>query len=1016
MGAKPSASGLLVRLVFGVRRKVVRRPLVRAGLRVLGWPLIALMHRTAGRAPPPPPTPDERQEPVLRLPLDYAPAAPSPAPRIAVILHAFYVDVLPEVLARLRNIPFPADLYVSTDTAAKREATLAAFAGWTQGTVEVRLAPNRGRNIAPQLITFADVYPAYDLALLLHGKKSVHDEALDGWRDALFTDLLGSPEVVRGVVETFARAPRLGLLAPRTYHGIRPHMIWAENGDACRRLAARMGFALYPDSPVDFPAGAMFWARPAALKPLLDLGVAFEDFEVEQGQKDGTLAHAIERLAFHSAELSGFHWARAGSGEGVQRPEALVRVDRPRLLERFLTEGRRTVLLPGRRPQPIWPEPDHDLTPGERKAAFGDLARRDLAAFLASGDRLALPTSDQPVVSVIVVLFNRAELSFQCLRSLQSGLDRPGEVIVVDNASSDQTSDLLARLDGATVIRNAENLHFLRAVNQAAEVARGRVILLLNNDARLGHGAVGAALLTLDETPGAGAVGARIDLLDGTLQEAGSIIWNDGACLGYGRGGDPMAAEFQFRREVDYASGAFLMVRRDVFEQLGRLDPAFAPAYYEETDLAMRLRAAGWATIYEPQAVISHVEFASSGTESAFALQRAHQALFVARHDATLKAAHLPPGAPLLAARMRGAFVGRLLILDDQAPFPDRGAGYPRAAEILRAATGAGWFVTHYPMVETDVDFAAARLALPAGVEFAAGRGQDGLAAFLRERAGYYDAVLVSRPHNMAAFRRALRKARGAVRLDQVIYDAEAIFALRRPGADAADPEVRAELALAKDVGAVLTVSEAEAARFRVSHAAGVRVVGHALKPAPTAAPFSDRRDLLFVGALDEPGSPNVDSLAFFVAQVMPRLDALIGADYVLRVAGRAGAVGGLASERVRVLGRVEDLGPLYATSRLFVAPTRFAAGIPMKAHEAAAAGLPVAATPLLAGQLGWADGEALSVGEGAEGFARACAALYQDETLWTRVRAGALARVTADCEPQRFTAEVAAALAAAKG
>ncbi|MEO8114403.1 MAG: glycosyltransferase, partial [Phenylobacterium sp.] len=303
---------------------------------------------------------------------------------------------------------------------------------------------------------------------------------------------------------------------------------------------------------------------------------------------------------------------------------------------------------------------------------------------------------------------------------------------------------------------------------------------------------------------------------------------------------------------------------------------------------------------------------------------------------------------------------------------------------------------------------------LPPQVEIAAERGAAGLAGFLRARAGYYEAVVVSRPHNMHSF---LKARQAAPRFHApLIYDAEAIFALRDPAADSGRA-VRRELALAEPAAVVLAVSEADARRFRSAGKADVRVLGHALEPRPTPQAFEARRDLLFVGALDEDGSPNADSLVYFVEEVMPLLDGLIGADWRLRVAGRDGAprVRGLAGPRVALLGPVEDLWPLYGESRLFIAPTRFAAGLPMKVHEAAAAGLPVAATTLLAGQLGWSDGVELLAADGPEAFARACQRLATEPKLWSRLRVAALARVARDCSPQAFRRTVAEALAAAR-
>ena len=1015
-----------MRLVLAIRSRVLDQPQLRAALRLLGRPFIRLALRM-NPAPWVGPSLPVAGEPVLRLPLDYRSSA-EPLSAV-VLLHAYHVEVLGQIVSQLRSLPFPVDVIVTTDTEEKREAAIAAFDGWSLGCLEVRVTPNRGRNVAPQLVACRDAFERHELVLILHTKVSSHTDSLAGWREFLLRDLIGTPAVAQGVMEAFARLPKLGVLAPRTFPEVRRHMIWGENYGACSRLAERLGFSLYPDSPLDFPAGFMFWARTAALKPLLDLDLGWDDFEPEAGQKDGTLAHALERLIFHACERSGHRWVRAGVQQGVESPEAFYSAWSPRTLARALTDRGRRVLLQGPPPEPTAGTGAETIqTAPNPKTAFREACQAELDDFLAGGERLSLPTSETPVVSILLVLFNQAELTYTCLRALRRALDAPCEVILADNASSDQTAELLDRIDGARVVRNAENLHFLRGVNAAAELARGRHLLLLNNDTRLAAGSIAAAVERLEAEADLGAVGGRIILLDGKLQEAGSIIWKNGHCLGYGRGRDPWAAEFQFRRDVDYCSGAFLMMRRDLFERLGRFDPAFAPAYYEETDLCMRIREAGLRIGYDPRIQLSHFEFGSSTTsDSALALQAAHLKLFQQRHAGALKTAHLPPETSLIEARMRDDVRGRLLIVEDQIPYPQMGAGYPRALEILRAAVEAGWFVTFYPLVYSDVDYDEAYRILPPGVEIAADRGAEGLVDFMRERPEYYDAALVSRPHNMKPFREALAEEPRFLPLSQVIYDAEAVFALRdeararldgEPLKPAAADPVEAELALTESVASVLAVNAAEAEVFRSAGVLDVRVLGHALEPRPTGPAFEDRRDLLFVGALDDDVSPNVDSLEFFVREVAPRLDGLIGAGWRLRVAGRCGAARAqaLGGERVELLGRVEDLTGLYAQSRVFIAPTRYAAGIPMKVHEAAAMGLPSAVTSLLARQLGWTDGVALTVGDAPEDFARACQRLYEDAALWEAVRAGALARIQAECAPASFAATLGEALDAAAG
>ena len=268
-----------------------------------------------------------------------------------------------------------------------------------------------------------------------------------------------------------------------------------------------------------------------------------------------------------------------------------------------------------------------------------------LDEFLASGDSLSFAKPVHPEVSVLLVLFNRAELTLACLRSLLETGPLSYEVVIVDNASTDETTRLLARIQGATLIHNENNIHFLRGVNLAARTARGKNLLILNNDTELLPGALAAALATLNSGPDIGAVGGKLILPDGRLQEAGSIVWRDGSCLGYARGADPMDPTTMFRRAVDYCSGAFLLTPKEVFDRMGGFDTLYEPAYYEETDYCMRLWEHGLRVIYEPLAALLHHEFASSNSiEEATDLHREHQQLFVGMHRESLKQ-HRIPGA-----------------------------------------------------------------------------------------------------------------------------------------------------------------------------------------------------------------------------------------------------------------------------------------------------------------------------------------------------------------------------------
>ena len=244
------------------------------------------------------------------VPFGYIPSPASRPASVAVLCHLYYAELADEFRHYLRNIPVPADLFLSTDTEAKRATLAEAFEGWPGGAVELRVMPNRGRDIAPKLVGFRDVHERYQLVLHLHSKMSCHDEVLAPWRTFLLENLLGSPAIVLSVFEAFARMPRIGMIFPQYYEYVRHWLDWGANFPTARQLADRMGVSLRADAALDFPTGSMFWARSAALAPLLGLNLTFEDFAAEAGQTDGTLAHAIERLYLYSCERAGFGWLK----------------------------------------------------------------------------------------------------------------------------------------------------------------------------------------------------------------------------------------------------------------------------------------------------------------------------------------------------------------------------------------------------------------------------------------------------------------------------------------------------------------------------------------------------------------------------------------------------------------------------------------------------------------------------------------------------------------------------------
>ncbi len=290
--------------------------------------------------PPPPPAEVARPaelDPSAGVPFGFS-AVAAGAPPLAVVCHLFHVDLAGDFRRYLSNIPCACDLFITTDTPSKRDVLERRFGDWERGTVLVRVSENRGRDIAPKLVTFRDVYPRYELVLHLHSKRSHHERALAGWRSYLLETLLGSRAVVESVLAAFSLSPRLGMIGAQHFEPIRSWIGWGENLEHARRLALRMGFQLDERAALDFPSGSMFWARSAALKPLLDLGLTGADFEPERGQTDGTTAHAVERLYYLVCERSGHDWIKIARPELCPATPAIASIDSREALGRFFAE------------------------------------------------------------------------------------------------------------------------------------------------------------------------------------------------------------------------------------------------------------------------------------------------------------------------------------------------------------------------------------------------------------------------------------------------------------------------------------------------------------------------------------------------------------------------------------------------------------------------------------------------------------------------------------------------------
>lgn len=287
------------------------------------------------------------------------------------------------------------------------------------------------------------------------------------------------------------------------------------------------------------------------------------------------------------------------------------------------------------------------LTAAERPVFLPmDVPLAELCAMVRQRLALERDGATGPTVSVVIPVYNQLDFTLRCLISIAEHPSRASvEIIVCDDASDDGTPAVLAALPGVRYIRNDTNLGFLYSCNRAAREARGAYLLFLNNDTQVQEGWLDHMLALFGADGRAGLVGAKLLFPDGRLQEAGGIVWRDGSAHNWGRYDDPRKPEYNQVREVDYCSGACLMIEASLFRALGGFDVRYAPAYYEDTDLAFRVHQAGRKVLYQPKAVVVHHEGVSHGTDTSKGVkahQVANQAKFVERWRNQLEEFHFP--------------------------------------------------------------------------------------------------------------------------------------------------------------------------------------------------------------------------------------------------------------------------------------------------------------------------------------------------------------------------------------
>lgn len=626
----------------------------------------------------------------------------------------------------------------------------------------------------------------------------------------------------------------------------------------------------------------------------------------------------------------------------------------------------------------------------------------------------SLATAAVPRASIVIPVYGQWPHTLACLRTLAAHPPvAPFEVLVVDDGSPDDTPRLLPQVGGIRVLARGGNAGFVAACNDGAAAAHGDVLVFLNNDTVPQPGWLDVLLATFDAHTDAGIVGAQLVYPDGRLQEAGGVVFADGSAWNYGRFDAPDDPRYASLRDADYVSGAALAIPRALFAAVGGFDPRYAPAYYEDTDLAFAVRAAGRRVLYQPAARVLHDEGATSGTDiasGAKAHQAAHRAVFAAHRRDALAAMTSPGTVPSPATLHREQ--RQVLVIDVDTPRPDRDSASLRLVNLMRLLVDEGAHVVFVP-ANREYAGAATDALRQLGVECWTAPYLGRLPAWLAAHGARFAAVAVCRHHLAAELLPLLRPHAPTARL---IFDSIDLHYLRERRAadlagDAAASRAAArtrqrELAVVAAADVTVVVSDAERALLAGdAPAARVEVVSNLHSVAGTGLPFDARRDVVFVGGFRHP--PNVDGVRWFVAEAWPRVRAalpgvvlhVIGADAPPTIAALA------ASDGVVLHGHVPDIAPWMDGGRVAIAPLRFGAGVKGKVNLSMAHGQPVVATTCAVEGMHLRHDVDVLVADAADAFADAVVRAYRDQATWQRLQAGGLANVQA-----HFSADAARA------
>lgn len=580
-----------------------------------------------------------------------------------------------------------------------------------------------------------------------------------------------------------------------------------------------------------------------------------------------------------------------------------------------------------------------------------------------SYEKHVLPECDRPLASIVIPVYNQFDYTYKCILSILNTVrDISYEIIIADDMSTDETAKITEYFPNIRVNKNESDHGFLMNCNRAAKLAKGEFIVFLNNDTQVQENWLSSLVKLIQSDENIGMVGSKLVYPNGTLQEAGGIIWNDASGWNYGRGKDPELPEYNYVKEVDYISGASIMIRSSLWKEIGGFDERYKPAYYEDSDLAFEVRKHGFKVMYQPESVAVHFEGVSNGTDLTSGLKKyqvENHGKFVAKWENELKKQY-SNGENVFFARERNYGKKVILIIDHYVPTFDKDAGSKTTFQYIKMFLEKGYAVKfvgdNYAYKEMEPYMST---LLQMGVEVLYGVWYlKNFFTWLKNNEKSIDFVYLNRPHITRKYIDFIREQTGI----KIIYYGHDLhfFREQREYELTGNEELKEHIEKIKhdefdimhkaDVVYYPSYLEEKAIKD-VDPSINVKAINaYIFDSSKINVDYSaeKRNGILFVGGFSH--TPNIDAVKWFAGEIFPKIHEknpdinfyIAGAnapEEIKKLDGNGIVFKGFVTE--------EELSALYKNCRIVVVPLRYGAGVKGKVIEALYNGCPIVTTDI---------------------------------------------------------------------